>query len=231
MDSLAADSRRAYQALVTADGMMAFYSQATPIDVIEAGNIGSRPVRRTGRRSLADLRAIPWVFSWSQARFYLSGWYGVGSALAALKDRTPDTFARLAAAKRDERWPPLHYLISNAATALMTADPDVMRAYAALVDDDAVRGAILDGILAEYDRTRGLLEDMYGGPLERTRPRIHLSLAFRREGLLPLHARQIGLLRRWRALRAAGDGPAADAMLPQLLLTINAIAAGLGATG
>ena len=63
---------------------MSFYSQATPIDALEISSIGSRPSRRTGKRTLADLRAIPWVFSWNQSRYYLPGWYGVGSALEAL---------------------------------------------------------------------------------------------------------------------------------------------------
>lgn len=92
-DRLASASREAYRALVEADGFVAFFSRATPIDVIEQSRMGSRPARRTGERTLADLRAIPWVFSWSQSRFYLSGWFGVGSALAGLKAEEPDTFA------------------------------------------------------------------------------------------------------------------------------------------
>ncbi len=231
MDGLARDSRRAYQALLTADGMMAFYSEATPIDVIEASNIGSRPVRRTGRRTLADLRAIPWVFSWSQARFYLSGWYGVGTALEVLKAQTPEAFAVLATGKRNERWPPLHYMISNVATALMTADIGVMHAYAALVNDAAVRERFLKNILAEYHRTQAMLEEVYDGPLAETRPRVHRALVFRHRALLPLHARQIDLIQRWRALRGDGRDAEAYALLPQLQLSVNAIAAGLGATG
>jgi len=89
---LAAASRTAYRALLENDGFMTFYRQATPIDALEHSRIGSRPSRRTGKASLDDLRAIPWVFSWNQSRFYVPGWYGTGSALASLTD---EEFAQL----------------------------------------------------------------------------------------------------------------------------------------
>ena len=191
----------------------------------------SRPARRTGRRTLADLRAIPWVFAWSQSRFYLSGWYGLGTALTDLRNRDPDAFDVLARAKRDDRWPPLHYALSNAATAIATADPAVMAAYADLVGDDGVRRRFLEKIVEEHERSNAILAAIYGGPLATTRPRIQQVLDRRRPALAPLHGRQIGLLARWRALHGEGRTEDADALLPQLLLTVNAIAAGLGATG
>src|SRR5205823_5910665 len=77
--TLAETSTRAYRKLLEADGFMTFFREATPIDALEHSSIGSRPARRTGQASLADLRAIPWVFSWNQARFYVPGWFGVGS--------------------------------------------------------------------------------------------------------------------------------------------------------
>ena len=227
MDRGAEASRAAYVALLQADGFLAFYRQATPIDVIEASKIGSRPSRRTGRASLADLRAIPWVFSWSQARFYLSGWYGVGSALEQLRASDPTAFAAL----RDEsgRWAPLRYLITNVSTSVLTADADVMRAYAELVDDAAVRERILALILAEYQRTETELAHLLGGPLRVKRPRITRAIALRHGALLALHREQIALLRAWRAAQAeGGDG---EALLTQLLLTLNAIAGGLRTTG
>ena len=85
VNSLVATSRRVYEGFLKEPAFMEFYSQATPIDVLEQSSIGSRPARRTGQRTLADLRAIPWVFSWNQARFYLPGWFGVGSALDHLR--------------------------------------------------------------------------------------------------------------------------------------------------
>jgi phosphoenolpyruvate carboxylase len=83
-DNLSLWSREAYRALLDTDGFMDFFSQATPIDALEHARIGSRPARAQGRKTIADLRAIPWVFGWNQARFYLPGWYGVGTALQKL---------------------------------------------------------------------------------------------------------------------------------------------------
>ncbi len=229
MDALAAASRRAYRALVEAEGFVPFFRQATPIDAIEASRIGSRPARRTGAHSLADLRAIPWVFSWSQARFFLSGWYGLGTALEGLRAGDPAAFERLRASAKP--WATLHYLVSNAATSVATADRDVMRLYAGLVDDPAVREPLLGAILDEHARTEAMLELLYGGPLAQTRPRIHRLLLLRQDGLRRLHEQQVGLLAGWRAARAEGDSGRAEALARDLLLTVNAIASGLRTTG
>jgi len=228
MDRCAAWSRAAYTALLAADGFLAFYRQATPIDVIEASKIGSRPSRRSGQASLADLRAIPWVFSWSQARFYLSGWYGVGSALARLAAEDARAFAALCG--EIVSWPPLRYLITNVGTSVLTADRDIMRAYADLVEDGAVREPILGQILAEHARTRAMLERLIGGDLVGRRPRVARTIALRHHGLSALHREQIALLRAWRAAQAR-NAPEQDALLTRLLLTLNAIAGGLRTTG
>ncbi|NJO55867.1 MAG: phosphoenolpyruvate carboxylase [Rhodospirillales bacterium] len=164
MDQLAAFSRTAYRELVDAEGFVEFYSEATPIDVIELNRIGSRPARRTGKRTLADLRAIPWVFSWSQSRFYLSGWYGVGSGLARLEAENPAGFATLVTAKQQRSWPPLHYIVSNAATSVATASATLMQEYATLVEDEAIRSRIMGKIATEYQTTRRLLETLYAPP-------------------------------------------------------------------
>jgi phosphoenolpyruvate carboxylase len=231
MDRLAAESRQAYQGLLRREGFLRFFSEATPIDAIEMSSIGSRPARRSGRRTLEDLRAIPWVFSWNQARFYLSGWYGLGSALSALNAEEPETFDRLAEAKRRHAWAPFDYLISNAATTIASAAPEIMQAYAGLVEDEALRAAFMDDIVREYTLTRELIEAIYGRPLAEQRPRFSRLVALRSAALAPLHARQIDLLARWRGLRGAGEDAAAERLKPSLLLTVNAIAAGLGATG
>ncbi len=231
MDRLARASKARYRALLETEGFMNFYAQATPIDVIEASRIGSRPARRSGRRTLEDLRAIPWVFSWSQARFLVSAWFGLGTALAALREDDPDAFARLADCKRATEWPFLHYLFSNAATAWATADPEIMARYAGLVDDERARARVFGVIREEYERTREGLEAIYQGPLADMRPRVHRVLSLRAPALVPIHDRQIQLLRDWRALRAEGREQAAERALPSLLQTVNAIAAGLGATG
>ncbi|MBP7961627.1 MAG: phosphoenolpyruvate carboxylase [Caldilineaceae bacterium] len=229
MDQLAEASRHAYADLLKSDGFITFYRQATPIDVIESSRIGSRPARRTGQHTLADLRAIPWVFSWSQSRFYLSGWYGVGSALAALQADNPEGFQAII--DHNLVWPSLHYIVSNVGTAIATADPAIMAAYGALVQDGAVKGHFLPRILDEYALTRQMLERIYDGPLAQRRPNVQSMLDLRAPGLRTLHHRQIDLLSTWRAALAAGDQAQADLLLPQLLLTVNTIASGLGATG
>lgn len=229
MDVVSADSRRVYEALLKREGFMTFFAGATPIDAIEAARIGSRPARRTGQRTVADLRAIPWVFSWSQARFYLSGWYGVGSALTRLKQEAPHDHARLCAAVFD--WAPLHYVVSSVATSIATADLAIMRRYASLVEDRGIRDGFMAVIEEEFERTRDALHEVYGGPLPDTRPRIHQTLELRRPALGMLHERQVGLLADWRKAKAAEDAETARVLEGRLLLTVNAIAAGLGATG
>jgi phosphoenolpyruvate carboxylase len=229
MERLAVSSRQAYRTLVERESFVPFFRGATPIDAIEASRIGSRPARRTGARTISDLRAIPWVFSWSQARYFLSGWYGLGTALEDLQTADPAAFTAIQSAARS--WAPLHYLVSNAATSVATADPELMSCYAELVADETVRTPVLEAILSEYTRTVRMLELLYGGPLATTRPRIHRVLSLRQEGLRRLHTQQIALLRDWRAARDQGELARAEPLLRDLLLTVNAIASGLRTTG
>jgi len=231
MDRLASISREAYRTLVETEGFVQFFSQATPIDVIEQSRIGSRPPRRTGERKLADLRAIPWVFAWSQSRFYLSGWYGVGSALAALKHDRPEIFADLLRLIHNKQWPPLGYVVSSAATSVLSADAVLMSAYADLVEDASLKDRVLTMILEEFARTRTHLEELFGGSLEQERPVLSRSILMRSDGLYPLHLHQIQLLAKWRQARLQDDDRAAEQILPHLLLTVHAIASGLGTTG
>lgn len=229
MDWLAERSRQTYTSLLHTEGFLGFFRRATPIDVIEESRIGSRPARRTGQQTLDDLRAIPWVFSWGQSRFYISGWYGMGSALEALYAQHPEQFASVQ--HHLYIWAPLHYVLSNAATSIAAADVEVMQDYAMLVEDTELRDRVLEKIAAEFECTRQMLERVYGGTLAERRPNIHGMLQMRREALRTLHRQQIVLLRRWRELRQRGDHDEAASLLPHLLLTVNAIASGLGTTG
>jgi phosphoenolpyruvate carboxylase len=229
MDMLSEKSHLAYRQLIETEGFLTFFREATPIDIIESNRIGSRPSRRSGKATLADLRAIPWVFSWNQARFSLSGWYGVGSALEALQSIDPDAFEEIRV--RGHAWPPLRYIISNADTSIASADPGIMRKYAELVTDRGVRERILGMIEAEYRRTKTCIEMLFAQPLETQRLNVNRFIAPRREGLAMLHQQQITLLKRWRALRHSGMNEEADGMLPELFLTINAISGGLRTTG
>jgi phosphoenolpyruvate carboxylase len=226
---LAQRAQQQYTTLLQTEGFLTFFRQATPIDAIEQSRIGSRPSRRTGQQALTDLRAIPWVFAWGQARFYLSGWYGVGSALLDLQARDPDAYRQVN--EQTKTWAPLHYLASNIATSLAATDWEVMTAYAAMVEDAEIRDRFMSKIEEELKRTRSAVEAMYGGPLAEQRPNIHRMLELRREGLRMLHRQQITLLKRWRAYRMMEEMKEAEALTPPLLLTVNAIASGLGTTG
>ena len=147
MDCLTQSSRLAYRELLETEGFVQFYRQATPIDAIERSRIGSRPSRRTGQASLQDLRAIPWVFSWNQSRYYLPGWYGVGAGLEALKTEHPALFDELP--KRVHQSAFLRYVFYNAESSLASSDPAWMRAYAGLVEDEKLGSVMLEKILEE----------------------------------------------------------------------------------
>ena len=226
IEKVSAASRTAYRTLIDAEGFLEFYRQATPIDALENARIGSRPSRRTGKPSLADLRAIPWVFSWSQARFYVPGWFGAGRALAGLSEAEITQLA-----DHTRTWPFLHYVLTNIESSIASSDAELMRAYADLVEDRALRDRILSLILTEWELTKTMLEKMRGGAMAARRPRMHKTLEIRAQALRILHFQEIALLRRWRSLRKSGDEAAAEKLLPDLLLSINAIASGLRTTG
>ncbi|NBV32957.1 MAG: phosphoenolpyruvate carboxylase [Proteobacteria bacterium] len=226
MQKLATTSRDAYRQLLDADGFIDFYRQATPIDALEHSRIGSRPSRRTGKPSLADLRAIPWVFSWSQARYYIPGWFGMGSALAAL---SPEEVQSLSEHLRV--WPFWRYVLTNVESSLASADPLFMELYEGLVDDRALRTKFSKIIREEWSRTHEMLKVIRGKSLSGSRPRMLKTLELRSEALGVLHRQQVAMLREWRGRIRKGDTLGADKMLPDLLLSINAIASGLRTTG
>jgi phosphoenolpyruvate carboxylase len=230
LSRLARDSRAAYQQLLHTDGFVTFFRQATPIDVIEASRIGSRPSRRTGQQTLQDLRAIPWVFGWSQARFFLSAWYGAGTAMQALRKQQPQDWQALKDGAFS--WPPLRFLLTSIASGLMATDQDIMGAYAGLVHDEALRGRIMGPIVQELERTTAALEEVFGGPLMQRRPSAAASIRRRAPQLRALHHDQVALLSAWRSRSSQpGLSSNADPLLIHLLVTVNAIAGGLGTTG
>lgn len=220
-------SRSEYRTLVDAEGFLSFYGQATPIDVIEASRIGSRPARRTGQRTLEDLRAIPWVFSWAQSRFHITGWFGVGSALEKLRKERPDDWLHLRGSL--DGMPLLRYVLANVETTLATADEEVWGLYAGMVEDAGLRERFLAVFRDEFHRTSGLLEEIHGSRFEDRRQRMARSLNLRSEALRRLHRLQVALLVRWRTLPSGT--PEREDVLLQLLVTVNAIASGLRTTG
>jgi phosphoenolpyruvate carboxylase len=229
LTQLADWSRHAYRELLHEPGFIEFYRSATPIDALENARIGSRPARRTGQATLDDLRAIPWVFSWTQSRFYLPGWFGAGSAFDRLRSQDPDAFTELAGQVHGV--PFLRYVLTNIDSSLASANEEIMRGYASMVADEALRERFLDRIHAEFARTRSSLHDLFHGDFASRRPRMARTLDIREEPLRVLHMQQIALLREWRARLAAGDATEAEAMIPDLLISINAISSGLRTTG
>ena len=224
-------SQKTYQDLIRSDGFIDFYRQVTPIDALENSRIGSRPARRTGKKghSIADLRAIPWVFSWTQARFYLPGWSGVGSGLQHLKDESPERFAAFKEAVKKSTF--LGYTLTNVETNLASANLELMQEYAELVTDTELRERFMKTIVDEFERTRDLLAELFDGHMADRRPRMAKTLEIREAPLRVLHRQQIHLLKEWRALVSAEKEVEAETLFPKLLLSINAISSGLRTTG
>jgi phosphoenolpyruvate carboxylase len=231
MPRLAALSQQAYQEFLHAPGFIDFYRQATPIDALEHSRIGSRPARRTGKsgHSIADLRAIPWVFSWTQARFYLPGWFGVGSALEGVEREDPEAYAEFKAGLSRSTF--MSYVLTNVETNLASANLELMADYSGLVEDDALRSRFFQRVVEEFERTRRCLAKLFEGDMSTRRPRMAKTLEIREAPLRVLHHQQIALLREWRGHVAGGRRHDADRLLPHLLLSINAIASGLRTTG
>lgn len=226
MDKLSEASQINYRALIQAEGFITFYREATPIDAIEQSRIGSRPSRRTGKKtfSLDDLRAIPWVFSWNQSRYYLPGWYGVGSALETLEKASPEGYKAIM--ENLQQTPFLRYVFYNVESSLASSDEQWMRTYADLVQDNTVRESILGRILNERELTQKHLNALFKRPLAERRPRFYKTLAERDVPLAALHSKQIDLLKATRA-----NPGSSEQSTNQLLRVVNAIAAGLRTTG
>ncbi len=225
MDDLAASARRAYRALVyETDGFVDWFRAATPVTEIAELNIGSRPASRTASTRIEDLRAIPWVFSWTQARILLPGWYGTGTALA---DWVGDDVARLDRLRDlHARWPFLRTVLSNMDMVLAKSDLNVARRYAGLVPDPDLRDRIFDRITAEHERTmRVLLQITGGNRLVADNPALARSLRYRFPYLDTLNHLQVGLLARWRA------GDHHDLTKRGIQLTINGLATALRNSG
>ncbi|MEM7143547.1 MAG: phosphoenolpyruvate carboxylase [Verrucomicrobiota bacterium] len=226
MPQLCGASAGAYRELIESDGFLGFHREATPIDVLERARIGSRPARRTGRGgSITDLRAIPWVFGWTQARYYLPGWYGVGTALERYVQEGEGGLDRLRASVKESSF--LRYVLTNVETSLTSANLEIMSWYGGLVSDEEVRDRVFGTIKEECERTRSVLERVFEGSMQERRPRMTWTLALRDEPLRVLHREQVELLREWRGEGSPDGGRPFD----RLLVSINAVASGLRTTG
>ena len=229
MSSISQRSKEVYQDILNSPGFMEFYGQATPIDIIENSRHGSRPSRRTGKRTLGELRAIPWVFSWNQSRFYLPGWYGAGTALMELKEKDPNVFHLFPKEVKD--WHFFRHVIMNIEANLMSVDIEIMNSYANLVESNEYREFFLKKIMDEYNKTKSVLGDIFGITVEERRPRMNETIQLRSIGLSEIHKKQVKLLKEWRTFLKEENTKEAEKIIIPLLLTVNAIAGGLRTTG
>ncbi len=226
---LVSKSMEVYKELIEKPGFIQFYEKATPIDAIEQSKIGSRPSRRTGTRSLNDLRAIPWVFSWSQCRFNITSWYGVGTTLEAMQKHNPDKFERFKNSVKTD--PFIRYILTNVDSSLASSDEAIFRQYALLATDVPESDQILTLMLDELARTRHMIDFILNIPLEQRRVNHFYSTLLRAEAMEPLHKHQVNLLRQWRQSNKPGSSDNGNALLFELLRCINAIAGAIGFTG
>ena len=225
MEALSVSALRTYRQLTVGTPRFAEYFHAsTPIAEIADLNIGSRPPSRRGTQRVEDLRAIPWVFSWSQCRLMLPGWYGFGTAVEELiagKSGTIDELREMHA-----EWPFFRTVLSNMDMVLAKTDLAIASRYADLVPDDELRRTVFGGIATEWHRARRWLTEIIQHPEPLADdPALWRSIRNRIPYLDPLNHLQVDLLRRYRA------GETDERTRRALHLTINGIAAGLRNTG
>jgi phosphoenolpyruvate carboxylase len=223
MDLISGAAQQCYRALVDLPELPEFFSTATPVEELGGLNIGSRPSRRPGNgaASLASLRAIPWVFGWTQTRMIVPGWYGVGTALLAAREAG---LGEVLDEMRD--WAFFTTFLGNVEMTLAKTDLRIARGYVDALTDPKLH-PIFDQICEEHARTLEQVQLLIGGSgLLSRHPLLQRTLATRDRYLEPLHHLQISLLQRRRTVEKPDEE-----LRRALLLTINGIAAGLRNTG
>jgi len=228
MDYLSQKSFEHYRDLIETPGFINFYGKVTCIDVLERSKIGSRPARRTGTRSLDDLRAIPWVFSWNLSRITITGWYGLGNALNTLKTENPEDFESLKKSLND--WPFLKFLIIQTETNLILSKREMMDLYADLDEITAEREVFMSKILMDYDNCFSLIEELFEEPATSRRKGQYDNILWRDEKLKVLHHLHIDYIKKWRAIKDE-NSTEKEQTLTKLLSIINSLSSGLKNTG
>lgn len=229
MEALSGAAFAAYRGLVEHPSFFAYYSAASPLEELASLNLGSRPARRSSARALADLRAIPWVFAWTQNRHCVPGWYGIGSAMEA--------FVTIRGARGEAvlqrmftEFPLFQLIMDEAEKTLLQVDRPLMRAYAELVASADDRLVILELIERELTRTIEGVRRVTGGQAIGERfPHYRERIEHRRAMLDRVGHEQIQLLRQVRDTTT--DPEQRNASMSALLFSINCIAAGFGTTG
>jgi phosphoenolpyruvate carboxylase len=244
MEDLAARSRQHYRALIYEEPeLVEFFHHVTPIQEISQLQISSRPARRGGKKDLASLRAIPWVFSWTQTRFLLPSWYGVGTALKEFLDEAPEEHLRLLTSFY-AKWPFFKMVISRVEMTLAKVDLQIAQHYVQELSPDSKQdsfGQLFEQIAAEFHLTRDMVLKITGHTrlLDGDQP-LQRSVYLRNGTIVPLGFLQVSLIKRLREYSdhtiAAATGMVQSRysrgeLLRGAMLTINGIAAGMRNTG
>ncbi len=230
LDQLSATSYAFYRKhIVDNPDTFTYFEQATPVAELEHARLGSRPAKRSGKKSMADLRAIPWVFGWMQSRQLVPAYFGVGHALNDFIQSTPDGLTQLQTMARD--FPLFLDIIRNVEMALAKADFGIARLYASLVEDEALRDRVFTTLEAEFNLThRMILEITKQRSLLETNPVLNHSIRLRNPYVDPMSLIQVELIRRKRTAAANGE-PESPELNRAISATINGISAGLRNTG
>jgi len=225
MDEMSEVAKKAYRQLVyETPGFIDFWNTATPLDEIKRLQIGSRPASRASTGAVDKIRAIPWVFSWMQARFNLPGWYGLGTGLESFADRS-------LLHEMYDGWPFFKSLFDNTEMSLIKADMEIAALYMELMPDHASANKMFKRIHEEYERTRNaILSISRHTSLMEMEPVTQTAVQLRNPYVDPLNYIQVEILGRLRSIKDAND-PTAETLREAMALTINGIAAGLKNTG
>jgi phosphoenolpyruvate carboxylase len=226
MEEMSKQALEKYQSLVFGDkDFLTYFNQATPLKELGALNIGSRPMSRKGSQRFEDLRAIPWVFAWTQSRQMIPAWYAAGTGLKSFVDGSEENLKLLQEMYRE--WPFFQATINNLQMALLKADLTTANEYINLVEDKAIGQRIFKDISEEYKRTEEVLLRITGNQklLENT-PNIQESVQRRNPYVDPLNFLQVDLIQKMRE-----SDEQSEELLTEVLLTISGVAAGLVNTG
>lgn len=227
LDRAADAAFQAYRDLIDQPEFLRYFEHATPIDTIESLPIGSRPARRRGERELANLRAIPYTFAWTQSRHFLTAFFGLGTGLETAGDAGWDAWRAMY-----QRWPMFQAIIDNAELALAKFDRPIAEKYAALVPDDQPGPGIWDTIREEFERSRDAVLKITGrNELLAGTPWLRRSIRVRNPYVDPINLIQIELIRRLRAPDGELSEEQEDRLNALLRLSVQGIAAGLRTTG
>ncbi|MEW5836987.1 MAG: phosphoenolpyruvate carboxylase [Pseudomonadota bacterium] len=221
MHVLSATSRRHYRAFVDREGFVEYFRAATPIDVIERMTLGSRPSRRRSMRGVQDLRAIPWVFSWTQCRSIITGWYGLGTAL----QQGAAEFGEAALVEMARDWPFFSNMLDDVEMVLAKCDLAIAEAFSKLAGE--LHAPFFALIREEFARTCHWVLRLKGSDeLLQDSPRLAQSIRLRNPYVDPMSVLQIDLLKRWRASEREDE-----ALLRALVACVNGVSQGLQNTG